>query len=144
MTIDAGNSSKVIRPIIRTKNEPQGIVSAGTGVEKRGYSKRLFFCLQDRLESPKKGAQLRAESSFLPRKYKGRNCRIGAKNVENWCKCLALMAKIYYNNTLYNVVGPRFMQGVAGLRKVAEVVRTSFVYLKLPHIANSKGTIVAT
>jgi len=154
MTIDAGNSLRVIRTIIPTINEPQGIVSTGTGVKKTGYGQRLFFCPQN-LSFPRK------QESILSRKHlkgkppvsrrttsesindEGRNCCLVPENVEKLCKWLAFSAKIYYNNTLYNVVGPQVMQGVAGLRKVAEVVVKSFFYLTLPHIANSKGTVVA-
>ena len=143
MTIDAGNSLRVIEPIIRIKNEPQGIVSASTGVKKTGYEKRLFFCPQSWSETLKFGSGLRDINMFSPVEGGAGNCRFGAENVEKLCKWLAFLPKINYNNTLYNVVGPRFMQGVALLRKVAEVVIMSFVYLKLPHIANSQGTIVA-
>ncbi len=82
------------------------------------------------------------ESRFATVEIEGKTSRLGAKFVEKLCKWLALTAEIYYNNPL-NIVGPRLMQGVAKLRKVAEVVRTYFVYLTLPHIAYSKGTSVA-
>jgi hypothetical protein len=143
MTIDAGNSLRIIRTIIPTINEPQGIVSTGTGVKKTGYGQRLFFCDQIRLVSPADVHNFMNLGASSPNSNRGRNCQIPAKNVEKLCKWLAFSAKIYYNNTLYNVVGPQVMQGVAGLRKVAEVVVKSFFYLTLPHIANSKGTVVA-
>jgi len=159
MTIDAGNSSRIVESIIPTKNEPPGIVSTDAVVKGSGYVKRLFFYpifrhSESRILSkrgvphhswwvPVKQLNRPQESRFTDAENRSRNCHYGGKNVEIWRNCLAFSAKIYYNNMLYNVVGPRFMQGVAGLRKVAEVVIMYFVYLTLPHIANSKGTVVA-
>ena len=160
MTIDAGNSSRVIESIIRHKDEPQGSVSADAEVKRCGYDKRLFFypnCrhCESRFLSGRGNLSLLPsdevsqqagrpqESRFSTMANRSRNCCLGGKNVEIWRNCLAFSAEIYYTIVLYNVVGPRFMQGVAGLRKVAEVVFISFVYLTLPHIANSKGTVVA-
>ncbi len=73
----------------------------------------------------------------------GRNCLLAEESIEKLCKWLALSGVIYYNTKLYNVVGSRFMQGFAGLRNVAEVLITNFVYLTIPHIAHSKGIITA-
>jgi len=143
MTIDAKNSVRIANSIIRIKNEPPGIVSNVAEVKCCGYDRRLFFCHKYRFLVENRGWIFHKMDVFGAPENEGRNCRLGAENVEKLRNCLAFTAKFYYNNMLYNVVGPWLMQGVAKLRKVAEVVRTSFVYLKLPHIANSKGTFVA-
>jgi hypothetical protein len=80
--------------------------------------------------------------NFNASENRRKSCQNRSKKAEFVLNCLAFRVKFYYNRSLYNVVGPWLMQGLAKLRKVAEVNRTGFNYLKLPHLANSKGTIV--
>lgn len=124
-------------------NQPPNIVSTVSKCSYSGYDERLFLCPK----FDKNAAFEISPNRILIDKIK-----------ENWClrswqipqarlykklrKCLAFKGKIHYNNVLY-VVGLWLMQGVAKLRKVAEVFISDFNYLKLPHIANSKRTIVA-
>jgi hypothetical protein len=128
MTIDAGNSLNVIESIIRLKDEPQESVPTEAKGRSHGHEQRLFFCPDTRI--------LGAENQ-------GRICFLVGKNIKIRRNYLAHLAEIHYINMLYNVVWSRFMQGIAVLRKVAEVVIISFAYLTLLHIANSKGTVVA-
>ncbi len=149
MTIDAGNSLRMIEAIVLTKNEPQGVVSTDVEAKVHGYKQRLFLCPEKQVQTTGAGVddfrpkEFMAKSQFVRSINGGKNCSSESKNMEKQSKWLALSGEIYYNKKLYNVVGSRFMQGFAGLRNVAEVLITSFVYLTIPHIANSKGIIVA-
>lgn len=142
MTIDAKNSVRIENSTVRIQGKPHGIVSGQAEGRIDRYDGRLFFCPRNR--------QMAVKMKLGSPKFDGpnvifkqsRNCRKGAKSAANLRNCLAFMVKFYYNKGLYFVVGPPLMQGVAKLRKVAEVIRTGFNYLKLPHIANSKGTIL--
>lgn len=143
MTIDALNSVRVANSIIRITTKPQDLVSVRTQVNGPEYERRLFFCPQFQGVTGIETSPAPATGVLESLARQGKNCRKAAKIDEKLLKFLAFILKFYYNKGLYNVVGLRLMQGVAKLRKVAEVVKTTFVYLKLPHIANSKGTIVA-
>lgn len=143
MTIDAGNSSEIVNSTIRSKDEPLGSVFTNAGVKKCGYDKRLFFYRQNRPGASINEQDFVNSGYFSLCKSGSRNCLNGGKSVRIWSNYLAFPREIYYINALYNVVRTRSMQGVAGLRKVAEVVVMNFVYLTLFHIANSKGTFVA-
>ena len=144
MTIYAGNSVRIANSIIRIKGKPQNIVSGTAEVRGQRYDRRQFFCLQIEPGTTITDSVSPKRSGLEALGKQDKTCRLGAELGEKKRNCLAFRVKFYYNNGLYNVVGPWLMQGVAKLREVAEVARMTFVYLKLPHIANSKGTIVAT
>jgi hypothetical protein len=142
MTIDARNSVRINNSTIRTKSEPQGIVSEkaeGTGP---GYDRRLFFCPQYHRLAVNFESELPKPGNLNGPENRGRNCQKGVKTREILRNCLAFKVKFYYNKSLYYVVGRQLMQGVAKLRKVAEVIRTGINYLILPHLAISKGTLL--
>ena len=144
MTIDAKITVRAASSIFRIKGKPQNIVSKNAEVRDLRYDGRLFFCPELHFQAfldPKIKSKTVA---YWASKTQGRNCPKAADLGEKALNSLAFRLKFYYNKSLYNVVGTWLMQGVAKLRKVAEVIRTRFNYLKLPHIAFSKGTTVAT
>lgn len=143
MTIDAKITVRAASSIFRIKGKPQNIVSDKAEVRSLRYGGRLFFCPELHFKAILDPFFSQKTAGFWAAKMEGRNCSKGAETKEKALNSLAFRLKFYYNKSLYNVVGPWLMQGVAKLRKVAEVIRTKFNYLKPPHIAFSKGTIVA-
>jgi hypothetical protein len=150
MTIDSKFTVRAANSKKQTFHQPPNIVSIIRGSIQPDYDERLFFCpernqagifgapfylknqVQGISESPEIPGNRSFELDFEHEPRLDKKLR----------KCLALKGKFYYNNVLY-VVGPWLMQGVAKLRKVAEVFITDFNYLKLPHLTNSNRTIVA-
>jgi len=142
MTINAKNPVRTANAAIRiTKQAARYRIRHGS--EKTGYGERCFFCSRFFGMTKEKVKILWQKLPFRASNNFSKNGQWVVKTAENLRKCLAFKVKSYYIGSLRNVVGLRLMQGVAKLRKVAEVLMTCFVYLKLPHIANSKGTIVA-
>jgi hypothetical protein len=142
MTIDAKNSVRIANANIRSYSKPQGIVSNEAWAKRNRYDGRLFFCPDYVPKTSVSGCPGKAGFATAKSERKDRNKP--RENVEKLCISLAFKADIYYNNVLYNVVGPRLMQGLAKLRKVAEVSEVGSDYLKLPQIANSKRILLAT
>jgi hypothetical protein len=146
MTTDSKISVCTANSIIRIKKVPQGIVSSEAEENRCGYDGRLFFCQNYQFLEEKRDRGLPTLITTGTLKNKGRTCSLGAEIVEKLCKRLALQPLIYYSDKVFNVIGVVglwLMQGVAKLRNVAEVEGRHLLYLRVPHIANSKGTILA-
>ena len=150
MTIDSNNTVRATNSINENFYEPPNIELSASRTRQAKFDERLFLCskniysgnYQKAISEKKSFDFVRTIRSIVGIRRFGIWHKIQPEPDEKLPKCLAFKANLYYNNEL-DVVGMRFMQAVAKLRKVAEVLITDSIYLKLPHIANSKRTIVA-
>lgn len=150
MTIDSKITVRATKSKFIKSFKPPNIDSTTSTTGHSNYDERLFLCPKVNMPSGLKSDFEQNRTFFAKNSIWPNTVKDARKNgilAEPWLykklpKCLALNGKIYYNNVLY-VVGLRLVHMVAKLRKVAEVFITDFNYLAVPHIANSKRTVVA-